>query len=78
MKKKKIYLVFKNNNCPAFCCSNREILWQKISEELFDGARVRLNPYTIENYIQYLDKHTNDWNTSDVYYTTIGCYECDE
>lgn len=75
MKEKKIYLVFDENNCPVFCCSNREILWQKISEEIFDGAKLRLNPYTIENYIQYLDKYTNNWHTSDVYYKEINYYK---
>lgn len=78
MREKKIYLVFDENEYPAFCCSNEEILWQKISEKLFDGAKVRLSPNGLNNDIQVFSEYTNTWWETDAYYITLSYYECDE
>jgi hypothetical protein len=73
---KEIYIVFGEDDC-AFCCSNRDTLWQKLSE-LFGGARVRLNPTAIDDYIDFFDEYTHEWCSSNVHYEVIRCYGCDE
>ena len=54
---KEIYIVFGEDDC-AFCCANRDTLWQKLSE-LFGGAKVRLNPTAIDDCIDFFDEYSS-------------------
>lgn len=76
---KEIYIVFGSIGYDhiLFSCSNNKILWNKLSS-YYGNKKIRLNPYTELNYIQYFDKEKNDWQVTFVHYKKIAYYECDE